>query len=285
MATPLALLLWLAGLAMLIIALSRISMWMERWKIEREKEEEPYRQPNDQDPSQGTKATDFSTISARLYAIAHQLHTQKEQYRRSDRDNASRSIITIVFIALTAAFACGSDWIFYRQLSEMQTERRAWVGPVDANLPTDLLESGPVKIDVMYSNTGHEPGTNFAVVAFPKVFSQIEWNNGTAKEFIIAYRSLCFNIPSPANTRMVFPSTTSSSYVAHIDSSSTDFPEILRFKASKTLVSGDDYLALVGCFVYHSIGIDHHTSFCYSYKAKETDRMHLNICTVGTDAD
>ena len=194
MVMPIPLLLWLAGLATLIVALCRISMWVERWKIEREKEEEPYRQPNDQNSRQDTQGSDLSAISSRLYAIAHQLHTQKEQYRRADRDNALRSNITIVCIALTAFFAFGSDWIFYNQLNTMQEDRRAWIGPSDASITSPLAVGQGIKYTVKYINTGREPGVNFYIGVGVKIFSQTEWKSEETSKFIRDFVKGCFAV-------------------------------------------------------------------------------------------
>jgi hypothetical protein len=37
--------------------------------------------------------------------------------------------------------------------------------------------------------------------------------------------------------------------------------------------------------VYITARATHHSSFCYFYNAKVTKPEHLNICTVGSDAD
>jgi len=170
-------------------------------------------------------------------------------------------------------------------LNAAELDRRAWIGPINANLLAGLVKDQGIKIDVTYINTGREPWTNFIALAKSIVLSQAAWNNGGAKQFILDYRVARFNVHAIQGTRAAFLTSEKSSYVAHADNISDDIPESLRFKASNDLVSGKDFFAIFECFVYHSVSKEHYISVCCSYQAEITDRTHLNIYTVGTDAD
>jgi hypothetical protein len=174
---PPSFVLYLVAGAALIVALSIGSNWVQRWWKERKPEEYHYRQPDHADRPSYTEETDAHAMAGRLHAIASQLHAQKEEYRRLDRKRELREVVTIVVIALTAAFAFGSDWIFYRQLVEMQAERRPWIkvepskiGGLEAfalqdtdKIPPWALSGvmrGRLNVAFKLTNVGHAPAFN-----------------------------------------------------------------------------------------------------------------------------
>jgi len=55
-------------------------------------------------------------------------------------------------------------------LNAAELDRRAWIGPLNANLLADLVKDQGIKIGVTYINTGREPWTNFIALAKPIVF-------------------------------------------------------------------------------------------------------------------
>jgi hypothetical protein len=123
--------LFLGGLveaAALIILLAAFSGLMQR----RQRQEEPpdtdraaheyeERQEDIHDPH-------VRALAGRIHAVSHQLYAQREQAKRQDNDRATRETVTIIALFIAAAFAFGSDVIFYAQLGEMQTSDQPSVG-------------------------------------------------------------------------------------------------------------------------------------------------------------
>jgi hypothetical protein len=106
----------LAGVAVFVVCLTTAAMFVQRWKIEGENEENHIRQQERYDRPAYVSEVDGRAIAPRLHAIAHQLHAQKEQSRRQDRKRSSREIITIVALISAGLFALGSDGLLFWQL-------------------------------------------------------------------------------------------------------------------------------------------------------------------------
>jgi hypothetical protein len=109
----------LAALALLILGLSQLSNWVQRWHVERKKEQNYQSGAHYRERYGNTTQSNRNAVAARLHSIANQFDTYKEQLKRQERKRATRETITLVVIGFTAFFAFGSDWIFYLQLDEM----------------------------------------------------------------------------------------------------------------------------------------------------------------------
>lgn len=149
--------LWFAGLAILIFALWQASVWVQNWQIKRNEEKQHRRRQHYYERYPNIKKRDPFAIRAHVQAIADQLQGYREQQERSERRRAARENLTIVGIFITAALALGQGWIFYNQLNEMQEDRRAWVGPYQAGFEGTLMPNMPIAVHVQYQNTGREP--------------------------------------------------------------------------------------------------------------------------------
>jgi hypothetical protein len=103
-------------------------MWMQRWQIKREIEKHDAGDPKQNKTGDEQQETIWYAISARIHTIGEHLHTQGEEQSRQDRKRASRETKMLILVGVTAFFAFGSDWIFYRQLSGMRDDQRPWVG-------------------------------------------------------------------------------------------------------------------------------------------------------------
>jgi hypothetical protein len=79
----------------------------------------------------------------------------------------------------------------------------------------------------------------------------------------------------------VFPGA---SYDIAFDTNSRMLNQGDKIVATKGMEGGDESLLVTGCFVYRTIGVYHHTSFCYFYNVNESDIARPNVCDVGSDA-
>jgi hypothetical protein len=166
-----------------------------------------------------------------------------------------------------------------------QSAGRAWVGPFYAAV-ANMKSGEAIKIDIAYGNTGREPALANTATD-PKIFSRTEWSGGVAAQNILFWENECMN-NTPLNelsAQVIFPTTGPASLAAHFDSTSENAPENVRFKASDQLISGEEFLAIKGCFTYKTAEKIHHTAFCYYYNAKLAVGGQLSICNVGHRAD
>jgi hypothetical protein len=103
---------------------------------------------------------------------------------------------------------------------------RAWIGPNDASL-SNLVADGPVKAAINYANTVRQPAPmNSGITA--KVYSNKEWNDGTAARDVENGKSLCLRSPIDASrANVVFPTSGFSAFQLHIDSTPQPGPSRL----------------------------------------------------------
>jgi hypothetical protein len=73
---------------------------------------------------------------------------------------ARANLISAVATALLALATAGLAFMGYRQLNEMRTDRRAWVGPLVGKLLQPLKFNTAADIVISLQNTGREPATN-----------------------------------------------------------------------------------------------------------------------------
>lgn len=115
--------LYLAGLAVFIAMLTRLSLWMSKPKDDEEEHwygdrERRTRRHNSSPPHR---------LVAYVEAIGDELHTQRRQQDRHEKRRQLLERIGVAAAIVAAIFAGYSAWIFQGQLDEMRAERRPWV--------------------------------------------------------------------------------------------------------------------------------------------------------------
>ena len=70
-------------------------------------------------------------------------------------------------MTIVALFALASDWIFYRQLTQLRAEQRAWLGPQYARSDRPPGFGRAFEVSVSYQNTGREPAGDVVTEAAP----------------------------------------------------------------------------------------------------------------------
>ncbi len=285
----------LALLAGAIVGLSLTSLVIQKWVNEKRDFTDEQEEPTDykqEDVSQPFPQRNRASLVDRINTIASAIHAYNKRRDFHERARSQSEKINIFVLSATALFALlaaggslVSDWIFFRQLRQMQNDSRAWVGPLDVTINPPLTIGKEIHVSVQYSNTGHEPGLNFATAMSNKEFSKKEWNDGTAAKYIINFEDICFATHGMKGTRVAYPTTGFTGYTLGFRSDDQQFDSLHRVTVNKQIVDGDDYYAILGCFGYVSAGREHHSSFCYFYHANETEMAHLGACTVGSYAD
>jgi hypothetical protein len=156
---------------------------------------------------------------------------------------------------------------------------RAWVGPVGARLDAVPTIGKDIEISIPYLNTGREAALNFtpdidAFIASPTDDTQI----GALGQKIRNYISNCFSTIPKQDAQVVYASggTLLGSEVGHI------FP---KDKIDPELISGEKFLAILGCFTYVTFDHPRHSSFCFFYRNGKTQFDHLNAYKNGARAN
>jgi hypothetical protein len=280
----------LAGLAIFIVAITHATLVM-RQSMKNSDEQAVTRKPNKKRPIEKKPEGLSADFSALIDAIAEEGQASRDEEKREDDLKQVREWLTIALLVSTVVLLGWQVSEMVKVYEPIQTQaeaaitvQRAWIGPTDANIVGAIVVGQGIKATVQYANTGREPGTAFVPIALFKVFDLAAWNDGSAFKYINEFSNGCMSATSN-NGSVSFPTLGATQYQLHPDSNAESGPEANRIVASQKLIDGAEVIALTGCLIYHSISKVHHTSFCFYYKAKESDLAHLTICTVGSNSD
>ena len=156
---------------------------------------------------------------------------------------------------------------------------RAWVGPVGARLDAVPIIGKDIEISIPYLNTGREAALSFTPDVIASIESPTEDTpGGIVGQKINSYIEKCFaTIPKP-DAQVVYSSggTLIGSEIDHT------FP---KNKIESEFISGDKFLAILGCFSYVTFGQPHHSSFCFFYRNGVSQIDHLSACRNGARAN
>lgn len=200
---------------------------------------------------------------------------------RTPSDRFAGLIMAFTFLLFVATLLL---WDATQDLVEdAKSSGRAWLGPVGATIETPQIDR-PVKATVVYTNTGRQPA-RASLFLRPKVFTEEEWNDGTAVRHLQTARDICLagkalELP----ILLAFPTSGFTNYQHIFDGSRPDTPEPERLVADKGIIEGDKIVTFTGCVIYETLGHIRHTSFCYYYRAKSTE-LNMAYCSVAQAAD
>lgn len=166
---------------------------------------------------------------------------------------------------------------------------RPWIGPINASIEGPLEQGKRISTRIFYQNTGRQPSPVF-ITTSPKLFTRQQLKNEIANGWILGKQQECMTTSLPVNliqTRIAFPTLGFSAYQLRVDSDDRSIAPSERFLATEAFMSGDEIFIFVGCFVYGTTEIPHHSSFCYFYDSKDniSDIHSLSYCLVGQRAD
>lgn len=160
----------LAALAVLVVALTHLSVWVGRRQAKHEEEEERYGDHHNRDRHRNLNQASITAITAGVNAIGDELEAQRRQQNHHEKSRASLEKIG-VFAAIIAAILAGlSAWIFSGQLEEMRNEQRPWVS-ADFGIGGVQWINGEARITLLITlkNSGHSPGLFASTV--PEVYA------------------------------------------------------------------------------------------------------------------
>jgi hypothetical protein len=159
MANATTFLLALASLAVLIVALTHLSVWIGDRETKDEEDLDRIRNEEKHSRDSGFHQAPRHALVARLEAISDELYAQTKQLRHHERKRSILEITAVTAAIAAAIFAFWSAWVFAGQLSEMQTERRPWIQLSKFTpLGIDVMEGGvDIRVLPYARNIGHSP--------------------------------------------------------------------------------------------------------------------------------
>jgi hypothetical protein len=178
---------------------------------------------------------------------------------------------------ITGGALLASDQGLKRQLGEMREERRAWVAPLSAAPESPFSSASHMKVKILFANTGREPALNTLIhdeirvlKSADEVVPQFDFTNKP----IEACRQAK---PDPGSLRRigtVYPSVGTSTYETRSESD---------YFASQDVVDGRYAVVAAGCFSYETLGVVHHSSYCFVADPNPT--APWKFCNRGNEAD
>jgi hypothetical protein len=153
--------------------------------------------------------------------------------------------------------------------------QRAWIGPTGTKIDGPIEIGKPINIIINYANIGRQPGLNFIFATDAFVATAEDENNRVSAAKVDAYFKGCRETTSLRGRIVVFPSTTSSSYLTLTKDNFID----------QQVIDGTSLIIVDGCFLYKSFDVVRHTYFCYFCRAKQSKPEALSVCLNGHGAD
>lgn len=270
-------------------------------------------EPGEHDPNR--PSTDFAAL---IDAIKKEGVAYRKEEQREDRGKKFREWTTIVLIAMTfvavcwqvhemikvygpiklqadaaqkSAEAASQSAVAAKEQAEAMTKQaetsaqaiigsqRAWVGPTNATFGAEPAIGKPIEVTIQYQNTGREPALAFRYFSdlFPATIK--EQTDGTVEKTLSDYLNACREMKEWSGGSVIYPisGTFGGGYNLNIKSKD-DFVD-------EPMTKGDTLAILRGCFAYRSVGMPHHSYFCFFYKQGQTKIQNLSICPTGHYAD
>lgn len=154
----------LAGMGVLIISLTHVSLWIGYRESQNEKEEDRRRDEEKQERHAKKYQTNADAFLSHFQAFSDQLYAQNKKQARNERKHTLLEVWGITAASAAAAFALWSAWIFQGQLNEMRYDRRPWAFITDAVIYDDLVwdDLGGASIHLRFTvkNAGQSPAEN-----------------------------------------------------------------------------------------------------------------------------
>ena len=148
--------LYLAGLALLIALLALGLDLVQRGPLRREAAPAGPAGGERQEPRAAATEPTLSGAAGPA-ALGASVEARPAPPQSVPRRWPARETAIIVAVTIVALFALGSDWIFYRQLTQLRAEQRAWLGPQYARSDRPPSFGKAFEVSVSYQNTGKEP--------------------------------------------------------------------------------------------------------------------------------
>ena len=266
--------LYLAGLAVLIVVLALGLEFIQRRGAPAQPVPAPARQEPRVEPGKPGASV---AASAAAPAVGERPPGTETQSQPVARSGAVRDIILIVAVGLLALIALGSDWVFYRQLEEMRSTRRAWVAPQSARSDRAPVVGRPFEVAVSSQNSGAEPAVDIFTDAAPFTVALAEAGSPMVDRKIRDALNRCLSTSPGERTRVVYPNP----------AAANDRTTLLIKKEliDWDVLYGVKILVVPGCYAYRTAGQAHHSAFCFFYQHGFSNPNDWAICQGGNYAD
>jgi hypothetical protein len=184
-----------------------------------------------------------------------------------------------------AAIGGIAAYIAYAALQDtrhaMEISERAWLAPVGAELEEELVKDQPMKVIILFENSGKQPainvlntaGSGFTMPVSPEEAAQ-QQKVGPAPPAVDA----CAGVSPRKGLPIIYPST-----VQHLQT-----PLERTFAASEGVLSGATTIFVHGCAAYETFNSVHHSEYCFWLSPRTdplTGRRKFLSCLGGNRAD
>jgi hypothetical protein len=265
--------LYLAGLAVLIVVLALGLEFIQRRGAPVIVAPPPARQ----EPRVAPNTSGGSAVPAPPVAIAAPPPSGDTRWATATRSGAMRDIILIVAVGLLALIALGSDWVFYRQLEEMRSARRAWLAPQSARNERPPAVSRAFDVSVTSQNSGAEPAVDIFTDAAPFTVALAEAGSPMVDRNIRDALNRCLASKPGERTRVVYPNPAAATDRTMLS--------VKRELIDWDVLYGVKILVVPGCYAYRTAGQVHHSAFCFFYQHGFSNPNDWAICQGGNYAD
>ncbi len=199
--------LYLAGLALLIALLALGLDLVQRWPLRREAAPAGLAGGERQEPrvalGERVAAAGPAASTGPAAAVDARLAPPQPERRRWP----ARETAVIVAVTIVALFALASDWIFYRQLTQLRAEQRAWLGPQYARSDRPPSFGKAFEVSVSYQNSGREPAGDVVTETAPFAVALDQASSATVDRRIKDAADHCFALAPGAGAKVIYPGT------------------------------------------------------------------------------
>ncbi len=205
-------------------------------------------------------------------------------YCRPDQTPLWKTVLetAAVFLGIVVAFIYGGQLIQMIESNKLTREAliansRAWISPMSAGFEETPKLHQPLKFGIQYGNPGRSPALAVRPVYRMRSLAKGVFDDNSVKS-IIESDAICNNVVEAPGADVIYPEQPNG-YKLEFTSGEPNFIE------DQELFNGSKAFLLEVCFAYQTIGVLHHTSFCYYYRSGVTKETQWNVCTAGNHAD
>ena len=267
--------LYLAGLALLIALLALGLDLVQRGPSRREAAPAGHAGGERQEPRAAASEPTLSGAAGPA-ALGASVEARPAPPQSVPRRWPARETAIIVAVTIVALFALGSDWIFYRQLTQLRAEQRAWLGPQYARSDRPPSFGKAFEVSVSYQNTGKEPAGDVVSETAPFAVALDQATSATVDRKIKDAADHCLALAPGAGAKVVYPGTAAADRTPI---------SVRRELIDWEFLYGVKILVVPGCYAYKSGGTTHHSAFCFFYQHGFSNPNNWPLCQAGNYAD
>lgn len=210
----------------------------------------------------------LAIFTYRLWSDTHQLvvDSEKTAAQQSSDTRASLDLTKKALDVSTRATKISKE--------NLVATSRAWVGPANARVVGSIAAGKKLPIAITLLNSGREPARNVYIEDY--AYSVKPPLRGPQVPEKIRE---CLDRQTTPGAMVLYPSSG-----VGVGGYTYTF-RVPKGQIDADLISGVTTLFIQGCIVYETSGATRHSTYCYYYRAPDTQPDHLDICDFGSSAN